>query len=1325
LTHFVHFGEGRPFLYLSTSMNPMRLLNHTIQLRSTLRAASLLGAAVAVAATPLLGGGLASVKKPQPNRMPANLSGHASAAIQDKVPVMVELKEDAAAIPYATAYKAAMAAANAETAKAIAGAKTTQQADSIRRQADTQKILISPAATQQIKATIQRLDQAQQQMLPSLTGGNIGGQVLYRVQKAYNGIAIMVTPDKIAAIQALPNVKAVHPMAPKVPLAFSDIDFLGARSFWNPSPPNTHPNHLGIHGEAINVADIDSGLDYIHVNFGGPGSSGYAQVPDHTQPSNPFFPSRKVPGGYDFAGDDYDATGTPAQQVPHPDPDPFDSGLAGGHGTGTASLIGGYGVNSNGTVFTGSYGSSTPIGSMSISPGFAPLCNIYALKVFGTGSTNLVTAAIDWAMDPNGDGDMSDHMDVINMSLGGPDGFAEDSDNISASNAAAIGIIVASAAGNDGDTYYIVSGPSVATGTLSVAASFNDQSGYFANASVTGNSTNLSGKKFGAVFASSSPHTSVTNDVVYAIPHNGSTAFTNAAQVAGHIALIDRGVATFTVKAQNAMAAGAVGIIVADNRPEDPITQSTDNANPPLNIPDVMITQADGNTIKTAAQFDSTTGAATVPTNVTISPEMQLMVTHPTNPPGSNAGPGSPDTIPSYSSRGPRSGDNGLKPDLTAPAEVVSVAAYASGNGPSTFNGTSSSTPHVAGSMALLRQLHPSWSVAELNAVIANTATHDLFTTEPGPSPSPTPDVQLGVGRIGAGRIDLDKASNALVVAYDADDNSTGLSFGHVAVPVDSGATITKNILVTNKGTTDATYDLSYHDVNAVGDANFTFAGPITIPAGQSINVPVTFTATGNTINHPMDPSISPFDPHGFGFDREWLTEKTGYLVFTPPSSSSAKAVRSVHKASARKARASGKRRVTATGVTPSGSPAASTAPSLRVALYAAPSAAASMHATSNGFVPDANSGTFNVNLTGADIFTGGNVGGGGDVVSLLKAFELQFAHPAVGTPNAPATPNVLKYAGVTSDYNEQSSHPSDGSDFTVITFGIDRFGDVTVPAIYDAADVRIFIDADQDGTDDFEIITDSLGDAELAPAQGNIDNVYYPILLDLKHGGGGLEPPLPTNLVDPQLLDMNTFNNSAVILPIFAGDIGLAGAGATAFNYRVEIHDRTGALSSSTPELTYDMAAPGVNVQHGNNILTDQNNVPLTTEPVLYQDTAGNGIPADYVGQNVRNNASLGVLLLHMHNGPGNRSDAVVLRAPILTNFSPTHGAPGTRVTITGNNFNNGVTVTFNNKPASSVSVISATTLVATVPNGATTGRIRVSNSVGTATSRTNFSVP
>lgn len=47
----------------------------------------------------------------------------------------------------------------------------------------------------------------------------------------------------------------------------------------------------------------------------------------------------------------------------------------------------------------------------------APEAKLYAYKVFGcSGTTNVVTEAIDVAVDPNGDGSLDDRVDVINMS---------------------------------------------------------------------------------------------------------------------------------------------------------------------------------------------------------------------------------------------------------------------------------------------------------------------------------------------------------------------------------------------------------------------------------------------------------------------------------------------------------------------------------------------------------------------------------------------------------------------------------------------------------------------------------------------------------------------------------------------------------------------------------------------------------------------------------------------------------------------------------------------------------------------------------------------
>jgi uncharacterized repeat protein (TIGR02543 family) len=79
---------------------------------------------------------------------------------------------------------------------------------------------------------------------------------------------------------------------------------------------------------------------------------------------------------------------------------------------------------------------------------------------------------------------------------------------------------------------------------------------------------------------------------------------------------------------------------------------------------------------------------------------------------------------------------------------------------------------------------------------------------------------------------------------------------------------------------------------------------------------------------------------------------------------------------------------------------------------------------------------------------------------------------------------------------------------------------------------------------------------------------------------------------------------------------------------------------------------------------------------------------------------------------------------APVINSFSPTEGIAGTSVTINGNNLNGTTAVAFNGTPASGFSVDSDTQISATVPSGATTGPISVTNGDGTATSASDFVV-
>jgi subtilisin family serine protease len=1169
---------------------------------------------------------------------------------QKAVAIMVEMSAAPAAVSYAAALKTAQAQFDTQRSYALAHPRSR----SSKRVLATTSVQISSSAAKQVANNVRQLDRAQKAMLPALTGGNINGRVLFRAQRVYNGIAMVVSPDKISQIAAMPGVKAVHPMHPKfLTAAFSDIDFLGGRSFWTKPP-------FGIHGENIKVADIDTGLDYIHTNFGGPGSSGYSVVTDHSSPAsapNAYFPTPKVPGGYDFAGDGYDADFNDLAHAPMPDPDPFDCN---GHGTGTASLIAGYGVTNAGFTYSGSYDASNPMmSSLSISPGFAPNAKLYPLRVFGcAGSTNLVVEALEWAMDPNGDGNFSDHMDVVNMSLGANDGYADDPDDVAASNAASIGVIVCSAAGNAGDTYYVHSSPAAASGTLSCAATYNDQNGFIYNSNVTANApAGIAGQQYFSIYGTDSPHVGgggLTGDLVYGVPNNASTAFTNAADISGKICLIDRGATSFTDMITKAFNAGAVGVVVNNfNHPADaPILMSTPGQ--PA-IPAVMISRTDRDTINTAAGgFDGTTGEPTNATNITINNDAGTFI-QAANGPGAPAAPGSPDTVPSYTSRGPRLPDSALKPDVAAPAEVTGVAVNNSGNGFMNFNGTSSATPHVAGTMALLRQLHPTWTVQELNALACNTATHNLATTVGG-------STLIGVGRIGAGRLDLTNASSVNSLAFNGTDpNLIGVSFGDVEVPVPGSVTLTKSIKVENKGAANESYSITYEDITSAAGTNFNLPASVNVAANSSNTFNVTFSANGNALRHDRDLSTGTSQATGFGtLPRQYLTEKAGYAVLTPT-------------------------------INPG--------PAIRVALYAAPKPISTMHATMTGIVPTAASGSFTINLSGSGINTGASFPT--DIVSLVKGFELQYASPLAGSPAASTNPDVLKYVGVTSDWANRSSTEHDNF-ATWLNFAIVGFGNAPVPD-FNSADKEIFMDLDFDNVYDVAIFLTQV------PNGTSPTNVYFSVLVDLT---GVFGPPgnayywEPTNILTNQ--DLNAFNNSVVTVPLDE----LVGTGYSAFQYQVVTFDRNGNEVDETPVLYFDAANPGLDATPA-----------ATLEPFFLPDLPATTIPVNYVGTNFQTNGSLGVLVVHMHNGTGNHSDVVAFRKPTITGFSPASGKVGALITITGSNFNAGTVVRFFNNKTASINVLTSNTLIATVPAGAITGPIRVSNAAGSS-SRPGFTV-
>jgi len=89
---------------------------------------------------------------------------------------------------------------------------------------------------------------------------------------------------------------------------------------------------------------------------------------------------------------------------------------------------------------------------------------------------------------------------------------------------------------------------------------------------------------------------------------DGCGAATNSGAVSGKIALVDRGVCPYVQKAQNAQAAGAVGLVIANNAPGTAPAMGCTNPCPAVSIGTLSVSQADGATIKTNLGSGTVTG---------------------------------------------------------------------------------------------------------------------------------------------------------------------------------------------------------------------------------------------------------------------------------------------------------------------------------------------------------------------------------------------------------------------------------------------------------------------------------------------------------------------------------------------------------------------------------------------------------------------------------------------------------------------------------------------------------------------------------------------
>ncbi len=703
-------------------------------------------AALALAATGAQAQGIGRfVRTPAPDQVVADDGGGAaaSAGASDGLTVVLKLAGDPVAV-----------------VQARAPGKTLSVAEKARIESD--------------------LSAQQRNLIPMIEANR--GTVLATFQNAINGIKVRIPAGRLAAFATLPGVVGVKSVRVHTLNNATSVPFIGGDAAWGAT---------GFHGENIKIAIIDTGIDYTHANFGGPGTVAAfnAAAATSTLPADPalFGPTApRVKGGTDLVGDAYDAN-IPGS-VPVPDSNPLDCNSHGSHTAGTAA---GSGVLANGTTFHGPYDASTPGQKFTVGPGVAPLADLYSVRVFGcSGSTNVVTDAIDWSVKHG--------MQVISMSLGANFGDEDSSDAEASENAAEAGVIVVAASGNAGSAPYITSSPGAGDKTISVAAMDTTSPASFGR-------VQLALTPGGNVLAQNSNNAPVTDgtslQVVVLRTSSGAVSLgCNEAEyvdakIAGKLVVTKRGICARVDRATFGQRHGAAAVAMINSSAALPPFEGAIHG---VTIPFLGVSKTNSAALAGAS--------SAVLSNAPAIP----------NP--------SYHAFASFSSAGPRSNDGVLKPDITGPGVNIVSSLMGTGTEGAAFSGTSMATPHVAGVAVLALQAHPGWDPADVRTAILNTADASVVHG-------------FAVSRGGSGVVEALPAVQTSVVARDARRDAANLSFGVVEFGRD--VTVERELLVRNLGENDARFDVSAVPVGGSPHTVELGRQHITIDGGESRRIRV------------------------------------------------------------------------------------------------------------------------------------------------------------------------------------------------------------------------------------------------------------------------------------------------------------------------------------------------------------------------------------------------------------------------------------------------------------------------------------------------------
>lgn len=578
--------------------------------------------------------------------------------------------------------------------------------------------------TPESQAYLDYLEKVQKDFTVELAKVAPSAKVEYSFKVALNALSLKINEKDIPALLKMDMVVQIYADQIREVQMDASLDLINAPAMW------AELGGIDMAGKGIKIAVVDTGLRFENPMFANPGGAfempfGYPRgyCLDNPLDTDAFCNGKVIAARYFI---------DPALPIYIDEVmSPLDISGHGSHTAGTSA----------GNPVTVAAGNLVPEDT-DIS-GVAPGAYLMIYKGLfenaagdnGSGTDTMLSAAMEAAF--------MDGADVINNSWGGGAGDPNASiykpliDAISAG-----GSLVVFSAGNSGPGSNTIGCPGCVESTLAVAASSTERIiankvEIIAPAPVPVELTNIAGMQ------GSGP--ALVTDLAGMIKFDETNSTGCAAYPAGtftdSIALISRGTCGFAAKVDNAAAAGAEGVIVYNNAGGPPAAMGAQEAN---TIPSVMVSMDDGIAIR-----DYILGNPTF-TTVMIDSDIAFF-----------RNPAWQDILASFSSVGPNGDPDVLKPDMTAPGVNILSAfspALTGGSDPlyEFLGGTSMAAPHVTGAAALVRQLFPDLSPAEVKTLLTSTANPNVM--------QPDALTPANAFNMGTGRLDLEAAMMAGLV---------------------------------------------------------------------------------------------------------------------------------------------------------------------------------------------------------------------------------------------------------------------------------------------------------------------------------------------------------------------------------------------------------------------------------------------------------------------------------------------------------------------------------------------------------------------------------